>query len=350
MFTLSPRHLVTLSSLLLALIFHGPAAAQCGPGGCPRPSSGGRAILPGISSQPAAIAEAQPEAVARVENKVRGGRGVGVSMGTGTLIARDQGRGYVVTCWHLFREGRGEVIVRFRSGAFVAKLLAAEEGPDLALLEIADPGVDQVAVAEEFPRPGEPLKAGGLGPDGRWRAVRGTMAGYKSAAGGVAYETLEMSGAARDGDSGGPVFNHRGELAGVLWGTNSQVIEATYCGRVRKFFVETLRRAVQPPPPGPVRRVLPALNCRSPQPAAPPAAPIFAPPPDPQVGVGVEILRDIGGRVASVDVNVGKIEGYLRPDEKDAGLKPGLVVLAIAIAAAVGAVVFFGTQRHTPLA
>jgi hypothetical protein len=338
--------------LFMAFMVQSPALGQCGPGGCRAPSAQGRAILPGINSQPAAIAEPQPEAVARVEVTTRGGRGASQSMGTGTLIARDatNGRGYVVTCWHLFRDGRGEVLVRFRSGAFIAKLLAAEEGPDLALLEIADPGIDQVAVAEEFPRPGEPLQAGGLGPDGRWRAVRGTLAGYRSTSGGTSNETLEMSGAARDGDSGGPVFNGRGELAGVLWGTDKRVIEATYCGRVRQFFIETLRRAGQPPPPGPVRRVIPGL-CKPQQPAAPPAAPTFAPPPpDPRVGEGVDVLRSIDGRAASIDVNVGKIEGYLRPDEKDAGLKPGLVALAIVLALVVGGALFYGTQKHSPVA
>jgi hypothetical protein len=358
------RWFFSFTAFMLFMFFMvqpGPAAAQCGPNGCPTASNRGRAILPGIAAQPALgqqPAEAQPEAVARIANTVslgKGGRGAISSYGTGTLIARDQGRGYVITCWHLFRDGRGEVIVRFSKGAYTARVLAADEGADLALLEIADPGIAQVAVAAEFPRPGEPLRAGGVGPDGRWRSVRGTLAGYRTTAGGTAHETLEMSGGARDGDSGGPVFNGRGELAGVIWGTDSRTIEATYCGRVKTFFVETLRRARQAPPPGPARRLLPGL-CKPREPAPldqGPAAPTPAAP-DPRVSDGVDVLRsldaraaDLQGRAQSLDQNVQKIEGYLRPEEST--VNPGLMILAIAVALVVGAVLFYATQRHSPL-
>ncbi len=46
--------------------------------------------------------------------------------------------------------------------------------------------------------------------------------------------------AARQGDSGGPIFNARGEVAGVLFGSNDsfftgQYTLGSYCGRVRRF-------------------------------------------------------------------------------------------------------------------
>ena len=41
--------------------------------------------------------------------------------------------------------------------------------------------------------------------------------------------------AARHGDSGGPMFNSRGELAGVLFGEGGGDTSGSYCGRVRVF-------------------------------------------------------------------------------------------------------------------
>jgi hypothetical protein len=46
---------------------------------------------------------------------------------------------------------------------------------------------------------------------------------------------LELSVAARFGDSGGPILNSRGELAGVLFGANWTSTMGSYCGRVRVF-------------------------------------------------------------------------------------------------------------------
>ena len=71
---------------------------------------------------------------------------------------------------------------------------------------------------------------------------------------GKTYETLCLTGSARDGDSGGPVLNQHGELVGVLWGTDGRTVHATYCGRIRRFLANLLpglgssRPPRQPPP------------------------------------------------------------------------------------------------------
>ncbi len=85
------------------------------------------------------------------------------------------------------------------------------------------------------PRPGEPLTSCGYGPEGRYACNAGRALGYARTTAAGSHETLELSGAAREGDSGGPVFNARGELVAVIWGTDGRTVEATYCGRVRKF-------------------------------------------------------------------------------------------------------------------
>jgi hypothetical protein len=178
-------------------------------------------------------------AVARIVNRNQAGQ----YFGSGTLVDKDDARGIVVTCAHLFRDGAGEISVAFPDGkTFGAKLLVIDRQWDLAALAIAPPAAPAVAVAADAPRPGDWLTSCGFGPDGRWRSTPGQARGYVQAAGTSAPETLEMSGAARQGDSGGPIFNSRGQLAAVLWGTDGHSIGGTYCGRVRAFLAGIVRR------------------------------------------------------------------------------------------------------------
>ncbi len=54
------------------------------------------------------------------------------------------------------------------------------------------------------------------------------------------YEMVEVGTAARQGDSGGPIFNSRGELAGVLFGAGYGTTSGSYSGRVRGFLESVL--------------------------------------------------------------------------------------------------------------
>jgi hypothetical protein len=49
------------------------------------------------------------------------------------------------------------------------------------------------------------------------------------------FEMVELSTEARQGDSGGPIFNARGELAGVLLGAKRGHTVGSFCGRVGHF-------------------------------------------------------------------------------------------------------------------
>jgi hypothetical protein len=46
---------------------------------------------------------------------------------------------------------------------------------------------------------------------------------------------VEVGAEARQGDSGGPIFNEQGELAGVLFGSGSGTTSGSYAGRVLNF-------------------------------------------------------------------------------------------------------------------
>jgi len=161
--------------------------------------------------------------------------------GSGTLIQKDAARGLVLTCAHLFRgQGQG-IAVTFPDGQSLdAALVAIDHDWDLAVLRIAAPQADPVAIAADAPQPGQALTSCGYGPDGRYWCNQGQALGYARTASTPTHETLALTGMAREGDSGGPVFNQQGELVAVLWGTDGRTVEGTYCGRIRKFLAQLL--------------------------------------------------------------------------------------------------------------
>jgi len=159
----------------------------------------------------------------------------GMSLGSGALVAVNGRHGLVVTNWHVVAQATGRVVVvfpdGFRSGATVLKI---DRDWDLAALAIWRPDVAPIPLAKDVPRPGEPLTIAGYG-SGRYRTITGRCTQYVSPGGNQPFEMVELSAAARQGDSGGPIFNSRGELAGVLFGTAWGQTTGSYCGRVRWF-------------------------------------------------------------------------------------------------------------------
>lgn len=164
----------------------------------------------------------------------------GYSLGSGSLVAMDASHGLVVTNWHVVRDATGPVTVvfpdGFRSGAV---LLRTDRDWDLAALAIQRPNVQPLVLSTEPPRPGEVLTIAGYGP-GSYRAVAGRCTEYLSPGGNFPYEMVELDAGARNGDSGGPILNTRGELAGVLFGSAFGKTTGSYCGRVRVFLTSTL--------------------------------------------------------------------------------------------------------------
>ena len=245
----------------------------CANGQCPLD------ITPAPAGQVATPLRVNPQAIARIINA----RGTTRSAGTGTLIDSDGKRALVITCAHLFREGAGTLSVTFSDQrTFAAELIQVDAAADLAVLGIDDPGIKPITLAQTFPQRGDPLVSCGYGSDGRLWCNRGQALGYVTTVGSHGVETLELSGAARFGDSGGPVLDRNHQLVAVLFGTNGRVVDGTFCGRVRRFLADLSPRFGTPPPavsrtPPPAQRPpesSPPL-VQSPVPAteAPPAAP-----------------------------------------------------------------------------
>ncbi len=158
-----------------------------------------------------------------------------MSLGTGTLVAVRGRHGMVVTNWHVVRDARGPINVifpdGFRSGASV---LGTNADWDLAALAIWRPGVEPVRLSSNPPQLDDTLSIAGYG-SGKYRSASGRCVQFISPGGNQPFEMLELSTSARDGDSGGPIFNERGELAGVLFGAARGRTAGSHCGRVAWF-------------------------------------------------------------------------------------------------------------------
>jgi hypothetical protein len=193
----------------------------------------------------------------------------GASYGSGALVAVHDAYGLVVTNWHVVRDACGPITVVFPDGSrFAATVLRTDRDWDLAALAIRRPQVVPIPLAREAPRPGEMLTIAGYGK-GWFRAASGQCTQYVSPGSNLPFEMVELATPAREGDSGGPILNSRGELAGVLFGASFGRTTGSYCGRVA-WFLAAVSDDFQRLPPGPT------LIARQPQPDAAPLAAIPA--------------------------------------------------------------------------
>ncbi len=157
------------------------------------------------------------------------------SLGSGALVAVRGQHGLVVTNWHVVRDATGVIQVAFPDGfRSPALVLKTDAEWDLAALAIWRPRVEPIPLATQAPRPGEPLTIAGYGSGG-YREVTGQCTQYVAPGVNQPFEMVELSARARQGDSGGPILNARGELAGVLFGASFRETTGSYCGRVRQF-------------------------------------------------------------------------------------------------------------------
>jgi S1-C subfamily serine protease len=159
-----------------------------------------------------------------------------MSLGSGTLVDANDDYGLVVTNWHVVRDAVGPVEVVFPDGFHsMAGIVRTDREWDLAALLIwKPPGVQPVPISTAAPRPGDMLTIAGYG-SGNYKMQSGPCTEYLAPAPGRPQEIVELAAAARHGDSGGPILNSRGELAGVLFGEGGGHTDGSYGGRVNQF-------------------------------------------------------------------------------------------------------------------
>jgi hypothetical protein len=159
----------------------------------------------------------------------------GASLGSGVLVDANREQALVLTNWHVVRDSRSAVLVQFPDGFQTAGTVVRwDEAWDLAALVIWQPPATPVPLAATPPAPGDLLTIAGYGR-GPYRAQTGRCTEYLSPGTGYPKEFVELSAGARQGDSGGPILNERGELAGVLFGQNNGHTIGSCSTRLRTF-------------------------------------------------------------------------------------------------------------------
>ncbi|HLA84532.1 MAG TPA: trypsin-like peptidase domain-containing protein [Thermoguttaceae bacterium] len=187
---------------------------------------------------PAASPPKHP-AVVRVVVPEGGGN---MSLGSGALVAVSEEYGLVVTNWHVVRDGYGTGTVIFPDGfRSPATVVRTDRDWDLAALVIWRPRVRPIPLCGRPPAIGDPLWIAGYGR-GEYRIAGGQCTHYLSPGGQLPFDMIELSTGARQGDSGGPILNQQGELAGVLFGAAWGKTSGSHCVRVKQFLDPVLYR------------------------------------------------------------------------------------------------------------
>jgi hypothetical protein len=109
-----------------------------------------------------------------------------------------------------------------------------DEAWDLAALVVWKPRATPVSIASAPPAIGDMLTIAGFGR-GPYREQSGRCLDYLSPATGYPREFVELEATARQGDSGGPIFNASGQLAGVLFGQTDGRTIGSCSTRVQAF-------------------------------------------------------------------------------------------------------------------
>ena len=160
------------------------------------------------------------------------------SFGSGTLIAKKTNYGFVITNWHVVRDSSGYVTVGFPDHRdYEAAVVAVDDRWDLALLVIAEPkGVEPVVISPTIPKIGDYYWVAGYRGDGTYLIQGGRCKAFQQPEPiNIEAELIEISVPSENGCSGGPVFNAKKELVGVLFGSDHATTMASHCGRVIKF-------------------------------------------------------------------------------------------------------------------
>ncbi len=226
------RH-VTLGFVLLAIV-GSPVVASASDDAAPRVAS----LWSLFGSHDHAVYDSLPgdvtphPAVARIIVPEDGA----TAFGSGTLVGVHENRGLVITNWHVVRDAVGLVDVVFPDGFHShARPLKVDSDWDLAALVIWRPtGIEPVKIAAQPPRPGDLLTIHGYGR-GKYRIATGHCTTFYSPRPDFPHEMVELDVEARQGDSGGPIFNQAGELAGVLFGAGQGTTLGSFAPRVRVF-------------------------------------------------------------------------------------------------------------------
>lgn len=221
-----------------------PASAQFAPWGWGWPSAAasGQEFKPDVFADFLGSGHPPHPAVVRIIAPENGG----TSMGSGVLVDINPTQGLVLTNWHVIRGASSAVLVQFPDGFQTAGTVIRHDEPwDLAAVAIWRPRVLPIPIAPTPPAIGDPLTIAGYGK-GPFRSEAGPCTQYLAPGSGYPLEFVELRATARRGDSGGPILNARGELAGILFGQAQGHTIGACSTRVRTFLAGVGSKGLTP--------------------------------------------------------------------------------------------------------
>jgi len=165
---------------------------------------------------------AQHPASCRIVNPVEETEdGFKASTGTGTLLARTETHGVVVTCAHVVDnclEGKNPLVIfpnGFKSKAIIVK---SDSESDVAVLLIVRPDIEPLAWSPDAVKIFESVTVcgydGGAGLE-KWDEKTGLCRAYLVTSPDRPQDMFTVDVLARHGDSGGPVFDDEGHYVGM---------------------------------------------------------------------------------------------------------------------------------------
>lgn len=279
------------------------------------------------------------------------------TMGSGVVVKYEKDL-VVLTNYHVIADGGRFRVWTHDGRSHPAKWLARDKGWDVAVLDIGEPkGVQaaQIAWGEDVRQAaGAPLESCGYGPDGKLAVNSGRFIAYRGRRGTTKAEWIVLSGRARGGDSGGPIFDRRGRVVGVLWGQGGGEVVGVQAGRIHVVIRKGLemrrrlggrRRAMVPLPPSPplpgIQKQRIQANRSKPTclPRRRQQQPSIVVQPDPAVGHG---LNTITGQLDQISRNTAPLPEPVEPPATFSPLFGGLAMLAGVI---LGVLLYFAGQK-----
>lgn len=178
--------------------------------------SGSSVSATGTGLTPAQVYAMNVRSVVMIRNQVTVNGQTGYSAGSGFILTED---GYVVTNHHVIEGGGSLTVITSDGKEHPAKLIGSDSTNDVALLKIMATGLpavtvgssDDLVVGDQVVAIGNPLG----------ELTSTLTVGYVSAkerdvnTDGFAINMLQTDAAINSGNSGGPLFNMRGEVVGI---------------------------------------------------------------------------------------------------------------------------------------
>jgi len=303
--------------VLLAVGLQRPILAQCDSGFCRpphyQPTPSDRPAPPkGIETTPPSLA------VCRLEV----GAGQMKSVGTGTAISSNGQQSAILTARHVVERVNTPVVAIFPDGTRLSGYTAVIcYEADAAIVVVQGRAPQLAFVASELPAMHAVVWYGGF--DGRqgWQHRAGRLVRQTSAGDWV------ITGPARGGDSGGPVWTNEG-IVGVIWGTDGRETLCTSLPQLVNFFeskryvfpwnawLEDRKDARQhgqvlPAQPMPNAPVLPPPASSQPAPVPAPQPPAGSPPAHPAFLEVLQRLAGVESKLAALEAKVSQLDGVV---------------------------------------